>query len=140
MGTIFAANLDMAGANWISARHRRRLKFTDGPADRRRHDQPRSDCDPADPERIHVAYRNRMAQRAGDAGSGECVPQVILVDVQMQGLSGVKLIEELRTRSKAGIYAISGSDPTDDMTEAADGFLLKPFGSETLQKLLNNTP
>ena len=33
--------------------------------------------------------------------SGECVPQVILVDVQMQGLSGVELIEELRARSKA---------------------------------------
>ncbi|MFZ0744809.1 MAG: response regulator [Terracidiphilus sp.] len=84
---------------------------------------------------LHTAVDGANALEMLD--SGECMPQVILVDVQMQGLSGVKLIEGLRARSKAGIYAISGSNPTDDLTAAADGFLLKPFSSETLQNLLN---
>jgi CheY-like chemotaxis protein/HPt (histidine-containing phosphotransfer) domain-containing protein len=67
---------------------------------------------------------------------GICAPEVILVDVQMPGLNGVALIKELRTRSAASIYAISGTAPPDDLKSAADGFLLKPFGPEALQSLL----
>lgn len=67
----------------------------------------------------------------------ECNPQVILVDVQMEGLSGLELIEELRSRSKASIYAISGSTPSGEMRAVTDGFLLKPFGPDALQKVLN---
>ena len=70
-------------------------------------------------------------------GSATCAPQVILTDVQMQGLSGVDLVKELRSRSKALIYIISGSDPPQELKNAADGFLLKPFGPEALQKLLD---
>ncbi len=65
-----------------------------------------------------------------------CVPQVILVDVQMPGLNGVELIKELRTRSGAVIYAISGSRPPEDLQSAVDGFLQKPFGPEALRSLL----
>ncbi len=68
---------------------------------------------------------------------GKCAPQVILADVQMEGLSGLELIKALRTRCKADIYSISGSDPPDELKAAADGFLLKPFGPEALEKLLN---
>ena len=46
-------------------------------------------------------------------------PGVILMDAQMPGLSGLKLIAELRGRTKA------------------DGFLLKPFNAEGLSKLLD---
>lgn len=69
--------------------------------------------------------------------TGKCEPHVILVDVQMQGLSGLSLVKELRSRSKAGIYAISGSAPPDDLRAVTDGFLMKPFGSEVLQRLLD---
>jgi CheY-like chemotaxis protein len=69
--------------------------------------------------------------------SGECLPQLILVDVQMPGLNGLALIAELRSRSKATIYAISGSSPPDDLKAAVDGFLLKPFSPEKLQKLFD---
>jgi CheY-like chemotaxis protein/HPt (histidine-containing phosphotransfer) domain-containing protein len=66
-----------------------------------------------------------------------CIPQVILADVQMAGLSGTALVQELRARSKAVIFAISGSDPPADLKASVDGFLLKPFGPEALQKLLD---
>ncbi len=68
--------------------------------------------------------------------SGESIPEVILMDTQMPGLSGVELLEALRLHSRAKIFAISGSTAPDEVTRAADGFLLKPFGSDTLRKLL----
>jgi len=63
-------------------------------------------------------------------------PGVILTDAQMPGLSGRKLIAELRSRTKARIFAISGSDAPLELADAADGFLLKPFNAESLRKLL----
>lgn len=63
-------------------------------------------------------------------------PGVILMDAQMPGLSGKKLIAELRANTKARIFAISGSDAPPDVADAADGFLLKPFNAESLRQLL----
>lgn len=65
-----------------------------------------------------------------------CQPGVILMDAQMPGLSGTKLIAELRMRTKARIYAVSGSDAPPQVANAADGFLLKPFNADGLRKLL----
>jgi CheY-like chemotaxis protein len=65
-----------------------------------------------------------------------CVPELILMDTQMPGLSGILLVEQLRARSKAGLYAISGSNAPDDVMAAVDGFLMKPFRSEAVDKLL----
>jgi CheY-like chemotaxis protein len=67
----------------------------------------------------------------------ECSPEVILMDAQMPGLSGRALIAELRTRTKARVYAVSGSNPPAEVISAADGFLLKPFDAEALEKLLD---
>jgi CheY-like chemotaxis protein len=67
-------------------------------------------------------------------------PDVILMDAQMPGLSGTALIAELRTRTPARIFAVSGSNPPNEIAEAADGFLLKPFDAEALQKLLEGRP
>ncbi len=69
-------------------------------------------------------------------GDGTCIPEVILMDAQMPDLSGTHLIEQLRSHSHARIFAISGSNPPDDVIAAADGFLLKPFTPENLGKLL----
>jgi CheY-like chemotaxis protein len=68
----------------------------------------------------------------------KCVPKVILVDAQMPGLSGTRLIAELRSRGKAAIVAISASKPPDEVVAAADGFLLKPFSADALRKLLKD--
>ena len=70
------------------------------------------------------------------AGSEPVKPDVILMDSQMPGLSGTELIAELRKRSHARIYVVSGSNPPQEVTAAADGFLLKPFNVEGFRKLL----
>jgi CheY-like chemotaxis protein len=64
------------------------------------------------------------------------IPDVILMDTQMPGLSGAPLIQQLRTRSTATIYAISGSHAPDAVVSGVDGFLLKPIGPEALQRVL----
>jgi CheY-like chemotaxis protein len=87
---------------------------------------------------LHTATDGAVSLEMLD--SGECVPQVILVDVQMQGLSGLELVKALRMRSHARVYAISGSLPSEELKAATDGFLQKPFGPEMLQQLLNEHP
>jgi CheY-like chemotaxis protein len=73
--------------------------------------------------------------------AGEDVkPEVILMDAQMPGLSGTALIAELRTRTQAKIFAVSGSNALEEVAAAADGFLLKPFDAEALEKLLEGQP
>ena len=69
--------------------------------------------------------------------SRTCVPDVILMDVRMEGLSGSELIKALRVRSDASIYGMSVGQPPEDVKRAVEGFLLKPFAPEALQKLLN---
>ena len=68
---------------------------------------------------------------------GECAPGVILVDVQMPGLSGNELIQALRAHSQAKIFAVSASRPPDEVAAAVDGVLLKPLGPDALTKLLH---
>lgn len=67
---------------------------------------------------------------------GAVAPDAILMDAQMPGLSGPQLIAELRARSAARVYAISGSDPPPEVADAADGFLRKPFDADSLRALL----
>ncbi len=68
--------------------------------------------------------------------NGTAKPGVVLMDAQMPGLSGANLIAKLRAAGKASIFAISGSEPPREVTDAADGFLLKPFNIDTLNKMI----
>jgi CheY-like chemotaxis protein len=83
---------------------------------------------------VHAADGGTAALALLDAHESD--PEVILMDTRMPGLSGVPLVEELRARSRAKIFAISGSPAPDEVTRVADGFLLKPFGTEELRKAL----
>jgi CheY-like chemotaxis protein len=85
---------------------------------------------------VHTADNGDVALET--LTTGALVPEVILVDAQLPGLNGTALIEELRKRSQARILVISGSAASDELTAAADGFLLKPFGPEDLQRQLKN--
>jgi len=67
---------------------------------------------------------------------GECVPSAILMDAQMPGLRGTRLIEGLRAHSNASIFVVSASNAPAEMVAAADGFLLKPLTADGVQKLL----
>ncbi len=83
---------------------------------------------------IHTAAQGEDAIALLDAGA--CKPGVILMDTQMPGLQGCGLVEALRTRTDASIYAMSGGDVPDDVKKAVDGHLSKPFGPHTLQQLI----
>lgn len=83
---------------------------------------------------IHTAGRGEEAIALLEAGAAS--PEVILMDAQMPGLKGARLVAELRARSKASIYAMSGSELPDEIKEAVDGHLSKPFGPEALQQLM----
>ncbi len=88
---------------------------------------------------VHTAADGMSAiQLLGSKGSTKdaIVADVILMDAQMPGLSGLDLINELRTITKARIIVISGSNPPEEIGAAADGFLLKPFSPDALDKLL----
>jgi CheY-like chemotaxis protein len=83
-----------------------------------------------------------LAADSGEAalallGRGEAAPDVILMDAQMPGLSGVALIASFRQRSPADVYVISASVPPADVAAAADATLLKPFCAEQLARLLD---
>jgi CheY-like chemotaxis protein len=82
---------------------------------------------------VHTAENGAVALEM--LAAAKCLPGVILMDALMPGLSGMQLIAELRARSKARIYAISGSKPLPEVIAAADGLLLKPFDAQALQKL-----
>jgi CheY-like chemotaxis protein len=87
---------------------------------------------------VHTATGGEEALSMLDSGS--CVPEVILTDTQMPGLRGASLIEQIRGRSRAIVYAISASDAPDSVLDAADGFLKKPLGPEALKRLLEENP
>jgi CheY-like chemotaxis protein len=83
---------------------------------------------------VHTAASGEASLELLD--SGNCAPAVILLDAQMPGLSGITLITQLRAHSPARIIAISASKAPEEVIAAADGFLLKPFPADALQKLL----
>jgi len=84
---------------------------------------------------VHSAEEGSQALQILEAG--DVKPGVVLLDTQLPGLSGSELITKLRELRQDEIILISGTTPSDDLIAAADGFLLKPFGPEDLQKLLN---
>jgi CheY-like chemotaxis protein len=83
---------------------------------------------------VHTAIDGEDSLRLLE--SDECVPQVILMDAQLPGIRGAELVEQLRQRTKAYIYAVSGSRPSQELLASADGFLMKPFDVTALKKLL----
>jgi CheY-like chemotaxis protein len=84
---------------------------------------------------VHTAVDGAAALEMLSAG--KCVPEVILMDAQMPGLSGTRLIAELRSCCKAVLIAISASNPPDAVAAAADDSLLKPFSTDQLRTLLD---
>ncbi|WP_348264706.1 response regulator [Telmatobacter sp. DSM 110680] len=84
---------------------------------------------------VHSAEDGDEALQMLRAGSVR--PGLVLLDTQLPGLSGSELIAKLRQFGQDEIILISGTTPSDELIAAADGFLLKPFAPEDLQKLLN---
>jgi len=83
---------------------------------------------------VHTAASGAAALEL--LANGDCDPSVVLMDVQMDGLSGLPLVQRLRSKSSAKIFAVSASRPPDEIAAATDGILLKPFTPEALTTLL----
>lgn len=62
------------------------------------------------------------------------LPEVVLTDMQMPGLAGTELGRQIRAvcGSETVLLAMSGSEPGQEVRQAFDGFLLKPFSMEAL--------
>ncbi len=86
-----------------------------------------------------------IAVDAGEAALAEMekrtgrLPTVILTDIQMPGLSGAELASCLRSRCGDGmvLLGMSGSRPEQDVVQAFDGFLMKPFTMQDLAAVLD---
>ncbi|MGA8044405.1 MAG: response regulator [Terracidiphilus sp.] len=83
---------------------------------------------------VHSADDGAAALAMLDAG--DLVPQVILMDAQLPGISGLELMHHLRKRCQASIFVISASEGAEPVVAAADGFLMKPFSSDVLARLI----
>ena len=66
------------------------------------------------------------------------LPEIVLTDLQMPGLAGVELACQMHAvcGSQAMLLAMSGSEAGQEVREAFDGFLLKPFSMEALAETL----
>src|SRR5271168_3431836 len=93
-----------------------------------------------------LAHEGHQVFRANDAGSAlELLtadeagrPDVLLVDLQMPGISGGQLAERVRALGKPGplLLAMSASEAQRRQLLAFDGFLLKPFAVDDLRRAL----
>jgi len=93
---------------------------------------------------LREGHRVETAATGQDAltrlNSSSFRPAVILTDLHLPGSTGPALAATLRQAApQARIVAMSGSRPADDIAEAFDGFLLKPFSIASLTALLMAT-
>ncbi len=82
---------------------------------------------------VHTAEGGQGALEILDGGTFR--PGVVLMDVQLPGLSGNELIAELRKRTRAPIFLISASEARPGVV--ADGYLRKPFDADALRSLID---
>jgi CheY-like chemotaxis protein/HPt (histidine-containing phosphotransfer) domain-containing protein len=93
-----------------------------------------------------LAHEGHQVLRANDAGAALDLlssdqagrPDVLLVDLQMPGISGGQLAEKVRAMGSPGplLLAMSASEVQRQQLRAFDGFLLKPLAMGDLGRAL----
>jgi len=93
-----------------------------------------------------LAHEGHQVLRAHDAGAALDLlssdqagrPDVLLVDLQMPGVSGGQLAEKVRALGSPGplMFAMSASEVQRQQLLAFDGFLLKPLAMGDLRRAL----
>jgi CheY-like chemotaxis protein/HPt (histidine-containing phosphotransfer) domain-containing protein len=93
-----------------------------------------------------LAHEGHQVMRANDAGTAlellssdkSGPPDVLLVDLQMPGVSGGQLAEKVRAMGSPGplLLAMSASEVQRQHLLAFDGFLLKPLAVDDLRRAL----
>ncbi len=96
---------------------------------------------------VLLAHEGHQVLRANDAGAALDLlvsdkagrPDVLLVDLQMPGVSGGQLAEKVRALGSPGplLLAMSASEAQRQQLLAFDGFLLKPLAVDDLRRALN---
>jgi len=94
---------------------------------------------------------NEMIKVVGEAGSGEeaiekvlnLKPDLVLMDINMPGMDGLKATEEINMKSpRTGVIIISVQDEVDYMRRAmaagARDYLVKPFDSDELFRTIQS--
>ena len=71
--------------------------------------------------------------------SSKRLPDAVLTDLQMPGLSGLELCRQLRLAASPAmrLLAMSASHPAEDLLDTFDAFLIKPFTMNQLAEALN---
>jgi two-component system chemotaxis response regulator CheY len=75
--------------------------------------------------------------------SGEMSPDVVLLDLSMEGKNGIDILQELQRMGISNVFIVSGvNDPK--MVEkcikmGAKGYLMKPFKAKELIKMIEKT-
>jgi CheY-like chemotaxis protein len=95
---------------------------------------------------LMLAHEGHQVLRANDAGAALDLlssdqagrPDVLLVDLQMPGVSGGQLAEKVRALGSPGplMFAMSASEVQRQQLLAFDGFLLKPLAMGDLRRAL----
>lgn len=96
----------------------------------------------ADAGFVVAAYEDgESALEAIAAATSDC-PGIVLIDMQMPGISGDSFARLLRGACGAGtkLLAMSGTEVAADRIGAFDGFLLKPFSMDDVLAALENAP
>ena len=88
----------------------------------------------------------QMVREASEAEAGlalmrHFLPDVICLDVNMPGKSGIELLRELKTeKPQTPVLMITASSQPETVEACAragaDGYLIKPFSTETLVKTI----
>lgn len=80
------------------------------------------------------------------ANADDCLPRLILMDINMNGMNGFDVIRELRNNSRTQlvpIIAFSTSDSPSDVKKAyqlgVNAYLIKPGGYQSTGELLERT-
>jgi two-component system chemotaxis response regulator CheY len=85
------------------------------------------------------AIREASDAKSGLALARHFAPNLICLDIQMPGKSGLELLAELKSLApKTPVLMITASNDVKTvkacMAERADGYIIKPFSAETLLK------
>ncbi len=99
-----------------------------------------------------IAYKiansgTEMLQYLQEAGEqDDCLPRLILMDINMNGMNGFDVIRELRSNNRTRlvpIIAFSTSDSPNDVRRAyqlgVNAYLIKPGGYQSTGELLERT-
>jgi two-component system chemotaxis response regulator CheY len=104
-----------------------------------------ADDDPDMRALLRLTLRSAGYEVVGEGGNGETVledcrqlrPQILLLDINMPGLGGLEVLDQVRKDLPGAKVIMISADPTlgrvtDALRKGAHGFVVKPFNAAKL--------